>query len=200
MDKILGPGWVATDVNAEGDPVKCGRTTCKMDEVVDTAMKVYNEMKMIPLVCATTEEKAGALSTFWTYASGSTVLETKPLVGLAMNEGKPAAWERIKTAAEGAMKAGSGNNLILLGRDGAADICGIAKETGADQEKTLAALFDATLEKDHTKFPALDLENGDVKPDFKVVLTTEFLEEDVEDFFQWGQLPLDKCHLVVVNE
>ena len=25
MDKILGPGWVVSDTDAEGEPIKCGR-------------------------------------------------------------------------------------------------------------------------------------------------------------------------------
>jgi len=203
LERVMGAGYVVFDGEDPCDPPKCGRTYCKMGEVMDTAVKVYDEMKLIPLVCSATEEWAANLSTFFTYAGGATVLETKPLVGLAMNEGKPAAWERIKTAATGAMKAGTGNTLVLLGRDGAADLGGIAKDTGANEEKAFKELFTATKEKDHTKFhPAFEAEIGvgDVRTDFKVVCVTEFLEEDVLDFFQWGQLPLECCHLVVVNE
>jgi hypothetical protein len=68
------------------------------------------------------------------------------------------------------MKAGSGNTLVLSGKDGAADLCGIAKETSPEAEATLAALFVATADKPSdpkTLFPALDLEVGDCRADFR---------------------------------
>jgi len=168
MDKILGVGWVVADADPEGEPYVCGKTTCTMAEMVDTANKVYIEMKKIPLICATKEEKAEAITTFWTYGSGCTPLDCKSLVGLAMNQGKPAAWDRIQTAAEGAMKVGTGNTLVLQMRNGAADLCGIAKDTGTEQAATIAGLFTATLEKSEAAFPAFALEAGDCKPEFKV--------------------------------
>merc|ERR1712100_332520 len=71
------------------------------------------------------------------------------------------------------------------------------------EEKTLSELFNATKDKPSdakATFPALDVDIGDCKSDFRTVVVSKFLEEDIEDFFQWGQLPLDKCHLVVVNK
>ena len=63
-------------------------------------------MKKIPLVCpANNHSSPAAITTAMTYLTGMTTLDTKMLVGLALNEGKPAAFDRIKTAAEGAMKA-----------------------------------------------------------------------------------------------
>jgi len=203
MDRILGLGWVEAAEDAQGNDIVIGRTYCTLKQVKDCADKVYDEMKKIPLICPQKDAHATVLTTAWQYLGGCTTLDTKMLVGLAMNEGSIAAWDRIATAAEGAMKAGRGNTLVLSGRNGATDICGIAKETSADAEATLAAVFHAESAdtKDHTKFPALKgLELGDVKPEFRVAVVTEFLEEDVCDFFQWGQLPLDKCHMVVVTE
>jgi len=26
------------------------------------------------------------------------------------------------------------------------------------------------------------------------------MEEDIETFFKWGQIPLEQCHLIVVEE
>merc|ERR1711907_544129 len=127
MTTILGPGWVTIRddeviAETEGSEIKVGRTYCDLKEVLDVTNNVYDAMKKIPLVCAKSDEsKAEALSTAFTYAAGMTTLDCKALVGLAMNEGKPAAWDRIKVAAEGAMKAGTGNSLLLNCGDGAPD-------------------------------------------------------------------------------
>merc|ERR1712224_150097 len=182
------------------------KSYCELAKVADVAAHVYDSIQKVPLICAKSEEKASAVSTFFIYASGTTVLDAKALVGLAMNEGKPAAWDRIKLAAEGAMKAGMGNTLLLAMRNGAPDLVGIAKETGAEQEKTLESLFTATKDKPLSSeevaaaFPALGLEAGDCKPDFRTYVVSEFLEEDIEEFFQWVQIPLESCHLVVVED
>jgi len=204
MNSILGPGWVVLDrpgvswedVEPKDVPVT-GKTECDMGDVVETAKQVYCEMKKCPLMVATSDEKAEAMETFWKYAKGCTVLTTKSLVGLSLAQGKSAAWERIKIAAEGAMKAG--NTLVLMGGGGAADLAGIAKDTGAKEEETLQALFEASTSHEPKSYPALHLEDGDIQPDFKVLVTSKFLEEDVVDFFKWGQIPLSKCHLVVVR-
>ena len=34
----------------------------------------------------------------------------------------------------------------------------------------------------------------------RVAMCSEFLEEDIETFFQWGQFPLEQCHLIVITE
>merc|ERR1712054_217894 len=107
LDKVLGAGWVECNGTDPEAPPQCGRTYCSVQEMKDTAIKVYDEMKKIPLICCATEDWVANLSTFWTYADGCTTLETKPLVGLTLNEGKAAGWERVKVAATGAMKTGN---------------------------------------------------------------------------------------------
>merc|ERR1711998_458969 len=169
------------------------KTTCQLDEIVALAEKTYNEGK-IPLICGQNEEKAQANATFWTYATACTVLECKPLVGLAMNEGKAACWERVKTAAAGAMKAG--NTLVLHMRDGCADLNGFAADAGG--KEAFDAIFTADIPKQHTSFPGLDLEVGDVRDEFKVCVVSSFIEEDIEDFFAWGPIPMEMCHLLVI--
>ena len=63
--------------------------------------------------------------------------------------------------------------------DGAPDIVGIGKETGAPAETTITNLFTVTKndEKDHKNYPALVeakmIELGDVKPDFRVVCVSK---------------------------
>merc|ERR1711988_45450 len=170
------------------------RTECGLADVVQHTEEIYANGK-IPLICAVEEDKAEALTTFWTYASGCTTVECKPLVGMAMNEGKAKCWDRIATAAVGAMKCG--NTLTLLMRDGCPDLAGMAKEAG--REEAFTALFTADVPKTHTSFPGLDLEPGDVREEFKVVVVSKFLAEDIEDFFGWGPIPMDSCHLLVVN-
>lgn len=173
------------------------RTQCSLKEMPDLCEKIHDEMHQIPLVVGANEEKGEAAETFWRYASSVTHLPTKQLVGLAMREGKSAAWDRVAISAAGAMKAG--NWLVLQGGDGAADLGGIAKECGSEAETTLAAMFEPQTPKEHTQYPALELEIGDVRPEFRVIVTSLFEPDDIEEFLQYGQIPLEKCHMVVVE-
>ena len=70
-----------------------------------------DSLDQVPLVCAQSKERARAITTFLKYMAGCTVLPTKPLVGKAMSEGKPAAWLDIATA-DGAVRPG---NWLILG-------------------------------------------------------------------------------------
>jgi len=174
-----------------------GASRCELKDVAEQAEKVYAEGK-IPLLCATNDVTAGSLSTFWSYATATTTLECKALLELSMNEGKPACWDRMKAAAAGAMKAG--NTLVLLTRDACPDLQGYAKESGG--EDAFTAIFTADVAKEYTSFPGLDLDIGDVRDEFKVCVVSEFLEEDILDsgFYEWGPIPMDKCHLLVVTD
>merc|ERR1711939_62781 len=171
------------------------RTEIAFEDVADKMQEVYDG-GAVPVICGANEERATALTTFWTYATAVTALECKALVGLSMNEGKPACWERIRMAGAGAMKAG--NTLVFLMRDACPDLAGFAKESGG--EEAFANMFTASVAKEPASFPGLDLEPGDVRDEFKVCVVSEFLAEDIEDFFEWGPIPLEKCHLLVVKE
>jgi len=213
IGKIVGEPFVVRDTDDAGEPITIGRTYWKMEANAESLknelIKIYDEMKLIPLVCSNNEEKAEAMGTFLTYMTGVTVLNTKSLVGKAMNMGKNVAWNDVGRAASGAAKAG--NWLVLDGSNGAADLQGMADATSEEAKTTLANLFTATKEKNHADFPdsfgckGMDdapepLEAGEVLPEFRVLAFSKFLEEDIETFFKYGQIPLSKCHLFVVTE
>merc|ERR1712199_135090 len=69
---------------------------CTLHEMPDRAQEIYTN-GCIPLICGVDQEQASAVSTFWQY-KGDTVLDTKPLVGLSMSQGKAAAWEKVTCA------------------------------------------------------------------------------------------------------
>jgi len=113
-----------------------------------------------------------------------------------MNEGKKAAWDKF--AQQASCAVGQETTLILHMGNGAFDILGTAREAHPEGETTVRALFDAK-ERDAAKFGALDLEDDFVHPAFRLVVVSEFLEEDIEAFFEWGPFPLESCRLLVVN-
>merc|ERR1711907_102858 len=120
---------------------------CTLHEMPDRAQEIYTS-GCIPLICGVDEEQASAVSTFWQY-KGDTVLDTKPLVGLSMSQGKTAAWEKVTTSASFAVD--KGRTLVLHMGDGGCDF---------------------------------------VHPDFQVYVVSQFVEEDILDFFEWGPFPL----------
>ena len=62
----------------------------------------------IPLVCGQNEEKAQAVGTFWTYATGATVLDCKGLVVKGMQgASNDDIQEALAVPCRGAMKNGN---------------------------------------------------------------------------------------------
>lgn len=192
MNKILGDNY---EVIAEGDGPVMGKQYCSLKDLMEEAENIYNNGS-IPLVCAVDEDIATAASTFLAYKGGTTV-PTKPLVGKAMQQGKDKAWEVVVNAASAAIDKETW--LCLDMGNGAADLLGYAKEGDPDHgETTLRSLFDAR-EKDENKFKGLN-DCVFVNPAFKVMVFSEFLEEDVLDFFSWGPFPLEQCRLLVIKD
>jgi len=198
MTKILGEGWAAAEPDAiTMETVKCGRTYCTFADMPGVVDKIYNEMKMVPLVCAVDKEKAAALSAFWNYQGH--VQPTKKFVGMAMHQGKEACWAELAASIKSCLEKGS--NLVLQMSNGATNLIDIAKCTGNLERTTFVCLFDVERqERAHGDFPAVELEHNHVHPDFRITVVSEFVEEDIEDFFSHNQIPLEKCHLCVVNE
>lgn len=193
MNKILGQGW--TVLKADDSELQVGKSYCSMKNMMEKAAEIYINGS-IPLVCGTTEDFATQLTTFLKYKGGAYVA-CKPLVGMAMGMGDTAAWETITNSAASAVQNES--TMVLDMGNGCPDLCGYAKKGDpANGEMTLKSLFD-TRERDSKKFPGL---NGCdfVHPGFKLMVCSEFLEEDVLDFMSWGPIPLRQCHLLVVNE
>jgi len=192
MSKILGEDY---QVIPDGDERVMGKQYCKLGEMQAKADEIYKNGS-IPLICGSDDDLATALSTFWSY-KGDSVLHTKPLVGKAMQQGKAAAWEAVKTQL--AVAAQREGNFVLHYGNGVFDLMGTAKEADpASGESLVRAMFNAREEKDPLRFSNLDTDF--IHPEFKIFLVSEFLEEDVESFFDWGPFPLASCQLLVVNE
>merc|ERR1712086_210766 len=193
MSKILGQGWTVLKQNdAE---LQVGKTYCSMKDMMEKAAEIYVNGS-IPLVCGTTEEFATQVTTFLKYKGGAHVA-CKPLVGKAINMGDAAAWETVTKAAACAIDKES--TMVLDMGNGCPDLCGYAKKGDpANGEKTLNSLFN-TRERESKQFPGI--KGCDfVPPGFKMMVCSEFLEEDVLDYMSWGPIPLKQCHLLVVNE
>merc|ERR1711959_603417 len=184
-----------TSTNMSSESPFRATSYCSLQDMPTQSEEIY-KAGAIPLICGVDEDKAKMVSTFWAY-KGGTLLETKPLVGVAMNEGKQAAWDRIVAAAT--WPVSNGRNLTLHMGNGCCDLLGIAKEADpVNGETTLRSLFDTTASECEC-FPAL-VDCDFVHPDFSMYVVSEFIEEDVASFYEWGPFPLEACHLLVVNE
>jgi len=196
MNKILGVGY---KVVSDDDKPAIGKTTIEFSKdgaFMEKAREIYVNGS-IPLMCCTDEDTAQTVGTFLQYASAVKTFMTKPLVGKAMQMGKDMAWKDIKDFAANATQHSV--PLVFHMGNGAADLLGYARD-GGDAEGTLRALFDPRC-KDPEQMPGLELEPPVfVHSEFQVWVFSQFMEEDVLDFFSWGPFPLEACHLLVITK
>eukprot|EP00658_Telonema_sp_P-2_P081135 TRINITY_DN823_c0_g1_i2.p1 TRINITY_DN823_c0_g1~~TRINITY_DN823_c0_g1_i2.p1 ORF type:complete len:260 (-),score=76.47 TRINITY_DN823_c0_g1_i2:186-965(-) len=187
ISSIVGKGW-----EAEG---RLPRTRVIMADMPAEAERVFNELGLIPLICGKDEDARSGVGTYWNYAGGVTVVDTKALVikSIGNDPMKAAEGSEILGAATRAAME-HGNWLVLHMQNGACNLMAFDD----NEEFPVELVLDAKTEKDPKAYPDVESKHDIVvHEDYKVLAVTLFEESEVEEFLGYA-LPLAKFHLVVV--
>eukprot|EP00657_Telonema_sp_P-1_P003807 TRINITY_DN18917_c0_g1_i1.p1 TRINITY_DN18917_c0_g1~~TRINITY_DN18917_c0_g1_i1.p1 ORF type:complete len:168 (-),score=36.10 TRINITY_DN18917_c0_g1_i1:121-624(-) len=166
-----------------------------MQTMVAEAERVYTQLGRIPILCGKDEEAAGAVCTFWNYASAATVVDTKRLIMMAM-QGQAGIEEGQVTLGKGLRYAlEHGNWLVLHMSNGCCDL----RQFDDDEEFPVQLVMDAKIEKCEKSFREMSNKHDIVvHPDFKVCIVSGFAADEIDEYYQHLELH-QTCTLVVAE-